>query len=95
MRIIFSPIAVRELADAVNYLDQQFDGLGERFREEVKNSLALIDRYPQAWSTESADVRRFLLHRFPYKILYSIEADHIYILAIAHQHREPDYWVDR
>ena len=62
MLIIFSPIAVRELDDAVNYLDGQFDGLGERFREEVKSSLARIDRYPQAWSIESGDVRRFLLH---------------------------------
>jgi hypothetical protein len=25
----------------------------------------------------------------------SIEKDHIFIIAVAHCHRRPDYWVDR
>ena len=29
------------------------------------------------------------------KLLYSIEMDHVFIIAVAHQHRNPDYWVDR
>lgn len=27
--------------------------------------------------------------------MYSIEDDHIVIIAVAHQHRNPEYWVDR
>ncbi|MEW6501172.1 MAG: hypothetical protein AB1456_06765 [Thermodesulfobacteriota bacterium] len=38
-------------------------------------------------------MRKTFVHRFPYKILYSIEPDHLFIIAIAHQHRKPDYWV--
>ena len=26
---------------------------------------------------------------------YSLEKDHLYIIAIAHQHRKPNYWIDR
>jgi hypothetical protein len=48
-----------------------------------------------AWSVERGEIRKCLLHKFPYKLLYSIEADHILILAVAHQHREPEYWTDR
>ena len=36
-----------------------------------------------------------ILSRFPYKLLYSVEADHLYVIAVAHLHRAPDYWVDR
>ena len=95
MKVIFSAFARQELDDAVNYLELEFEGLGERFKSEVKTFVELIKRYPAAWSIEQGEIRKCLLHKFPYKILYSVETDHIFIVAIAHQHREPDYWVDR
>jgi hypothetical protein len=36
-----------------------------------------------------------LLHMFPYKLLYSIEKNHVFIIAVAHQHRRPTYWQRR
>ena len=36
-----------------------------------------------------------LLSRFPYKLLFSIETEYLYVLALAHHHRAPDYWVNR
>ena len=95
MKIIFSPFALQELNDATEYLELQFEGLGQRFRNEVWRAIRRIERYPSAWSAESDNVRRCLLHKFPYKILFSIETDHIYVLAVAHQHREPEYWFGR
>ena len=71
----------------------EFKGLGLRFREEVKKAIVRILEYPEAWSVERGEIRRCLLHTFPYKILYSIEKDHIFIIAVAHQHRKPDYWI--
>jgi len=41
------------------------------------------------------DIRRCLTNRFPYGILYSIESDRIFILAVMHLHRDPDYWKHR
>ena len=41
------------------------------------------------------EVRKCLLHKFPYKLMYSVEGNHILVIAVAHQHRNPDYWVDR
>lgn len=32
---------------------------------------------------------------FPYKLMYAVESDHIYVIAVAHQHRKPDYWTTR
>lgn len=46
-------------------------------------------------SVRAGRIRRLILSRFPYKLLYSVEADHIYVIAVAHQHREPNYWTDR
>lgn len=95
MKVLFSEFAKQELDDAVNYLEMEFEGLGESFKNEVRLAVERIRKHPLAWSTERGDVRRCLLHRFPYKLLYSIEPDHIFVIAVAHQHRQPDYWIDR
>ncbi|MEW6379944.1 MAG: type II toxin-antitoxin system RelE/ParE family toxin [bacterium] len=95
MKIIFTELAKAELLDAVAYYELEYEGLGKKFKEEVNASILRINQFPTAWSVECGEVRKCLMHKFPYKILYSIEEDHILIIAIAHQHRKPDYWVDQ
>ncbi|MCK4640095.1 MAG: type II toxin-antitoxin system RelE/ParE family toxin [Candidatus Marinimicrobia bacterium] len=95
MKIVFDKLAQLELEDALEYYELEVPGLGARFKVEVKCGIRRIRKYPDAWAKEKNDVRRCFLHKFPYKILYSIEEDYIYIIAIAHCHRHPDYWIDR
>ena len=95
MKVIFSKYAKLELEDATHFYELEYKGLGRRFKKEVKNAATRISEYPKAWSVERGDVRKCLLHKFPYKLLYSIEEAHIFIIAVAHQHRKPDYWIDR
>lgn len=95
MKVIFTKFAKLELEDATSFYELEYPGLGKRFKQEVKKSIKRILEYPKAWSIERSDIRKCLLHKFPYKILYSIEDDHILIIAIAHLHRKPDYWVER
>lgn len=95
MRVIFSKYAKQELEDAVHYYELEYLGLGKRFKEEVRRATLRIAEYPEAWSIERGEVRKCLLHKFSYKLLYSIEADHIFVIAVGHQHRKPDYWVER
>ena len=78
MEVIFSKYAKLELEDATLFYELEFDGLGRRFKEEVKKAAIRVSEYPKAWSVECGDVRKCLLHKFPYKLLYSIEDDHIY-----------------
>lgn len=95
MRVIFSTLAKQELEDAARYYEFEHEGLGKRFKAEVKRAARRIVRYPLAWSVERGEIRKCSLHKFPYKLLYSIETDHILIITVAHQHRRPDYWVER
>lgn len=95
MKVIFTTLAQWELEDTTSFYELQYPGLGARFKKEVEKSIEQIIEYPQGWSIERGDIRKTLLYKFPYKILYSLEEDHILIIAIAHQHRDPDYWVDR
>jgi plasmid stabilization system protein ParE len=95
MNVLFSRLAQQELEDAIDFYEMQLQGLGTRFRAEVKKAALRIKDYPEAWSLEKDGIRKCLLHTFPYKLLYSIEKDYIFIIAVAHLHRQPDYWIDR
>lgn len=95
MKVIFSKYSELELEDAMRFYEGEYEGLGKKFKEDVKKAAIRISEYPEAWSEERGDVRKCLLHKFPYKLLYSIESDHIFVIAVAHQHRKPDYWIDR
>ena len=90
MIVLFSDLAKREVQDAADFLDVEADGLGTAFEHDVQRSATLISRYPAAGAIERPGVRRVLLQKF-----YSIEDDHILVIAVAHQRRRPDYWIDR
>ena len=40
-------------------------------------------------------IRKYILNKYPYNAYYSLKKGHLYIMAIAHQHSKPDYWIDR
>ena len=95
MRFEFSPEAKAEFSDGESYYERQVPGLGARFRADVRDALKRLRHWPLAAQIERGEIRRVILSRFPYKLLYSIETDCIYIIAVAHLHRAPEYWVDR
>jgi toxin ParE2 len=84
-----------EFDEAVNFYNEQKDGLGYEFVEEVFNSINRILRHPEAWTKLSKRTRRCRTKRFPYGIIYEIRGEMILIVAITHLRRRPMYWRDR
>ena len=95
MRVEFSAEAKREFEDGRNYYERQVAGLGARFAADIRSALVRLRNWPLAAPVERGDIRRLILGRFPYKLLYSVEQDVIYVIAVAHMHRAPDYWIER
>jgi len=95
MKWSFHPEAETEFHAAIDYYEEYESGLGEDFAIEVYATIQHILAYPEAWLTLDGDIRRCLTSRFPYGVLYSIETDEVFILAVMHLHRHPDYWKHR
>ncbi len=93
--MIFLALARDELAEAKHFYNQQQPGLGDFFKREAETAVKLIQERPLAWQIEIDAVRRLIMNRFPYRILYIIRNEQIVVIAVAHQHRRPDYWADR
>lgn len=95
MTFSFHPEAEAELFAAIEYYEEQEPGLGQAFSFEVTSAILNVVDYPKAWPTLEDDVRRCLTHRFPFGVLYTLEREHILILAVMHLRRGPDYWKSR
>lgn len=95
MKWSFHPEADAEFHAAIDYYEACESGLGEIFAIEVQTTIQNILAYPEMWPVLEDDIRRCLTSRFPYGVVYSSESDGIFILAVMHLHRRPDYWKHR
>lgn len=90
-RVSFHPLAEQELNEATNYYDATSPGLGAAFLDEVERAVKRILEPPEASPLVNRAVRRKLVRRFPYSVLYSVRTDTIRILAIANHKRRLFY----
>lgn len=100
MRARYHRKAREELARAAEWYEERRPGLGADLLAEVKRALGILVSFPFSsplWPDLAVhlEVRRCVLRRFPYSIAYLVHLDTLVILAVAHEHREPSYWLDR
>ncbi len=95
MKVYLTLLSKKEYQEAVAYYDEQSRVVGDKFIAEVEEAIDLIRYYGLAWPKVTKNLRRYVLKRFPYMMLYKIYKDRIVIFAIAHQHRHPSYYLKR
>jgi plasmid stabilization system protein ParE len=92
MRARFLKAAEFEIDEAVAYFDTQRNGLGDRFEQDLENTVAFVTAHPQSGRAVTGRVRKFGLRTFKYNVIYVIDNDEIIIVAVAHHRRRPGYW---
>jgi plasmid stabilization system protein ParE len=95
MNVRFLSLAYQELDDAVSWYNQQADGLGQEFLDELDRAVRRAAAFPLSCPEIDPGLRKCLLARFPYGVVYGLEGDTIVVVAVAHSHRQPRYWADR
>ena len=97
MKYAFHPEAREEFRLAIDYYEQCETTLGRQFAGEVYLAIERIWAHPVMWPTMVDGVRRCLVRRFPYGIIYYHDKSNgeLSILAVMHLHREPHYWSHR
>ena len=94
-RAVFLSLALTEMADAAQFYDAHVRGLGDAFLDTINRAVQDIQQHPLRWLVIARGVRRRLVGRFPYGVLYREAATEIVIVAVMHLHRWPDYWLER
>jgi plasmid stabilization system protein ParE len=89
------PEARRELLEAIDHYNGIDPGLGASFLTEIESAISLVEEFPALWVEIENGIRRCLVRRFPYAVLYTAENGRVFILAFMHMRREPGYWSSR
>lgn len=95
MKLVLDPEAKAELRQAAVFYEECRDGLGQEFLDALESAFDQIRRHPTLWRILKGRFRRYLVHHFPYGVIYAVEGRTIYVAAVMHLKRKPGYWESR
>lgn len=86
-----------EIHEAATWYEDRSRGLGRRFIAAVRELLESLEASPQQFAkleTLSADtlLRRAFVRDFPYLVVFELFDDEVFVYAVAHASRRPNYW---
>ncbi|MCP4755005.1 MAG: type II toxin-antitoxin system RelE/ParE family toxin [Proteobacteria bacterium] len=90
-KLIVTPEAEDDLSKAFTWYEERRKGLGHDFLLQVDAAFRFIERNPFVFPEVYKKTRRYLIKRFPYKILYRVVDPKIVVLAIIYGGRDPEW----
>lgn len=91
----FHPLATAELEAAFDWYLAKSDGAATQFAAEITRAIELVSSNPKMYAESSEGIRRCVVHRFPFLMIYRVKDNQIQVLAFAHGRRRPGYWKNR
>jgi len=95
MKVRMLSIARMEMTDAMAWYRARSPRAAEGFWLKAQDARRSMSLFPYAAPLISDHVRRFILSGYPYDLVYTVRAEEIAILAVAHHSRQPGYWLER
>lgn len=89
---IVRPLAEADLDDAARWCEAEHAGLAARFLSDVDRTFTRIAERPLQFPLVANDVRRALLHTFPYAVYFRRSNEAVVVLAVLHLRRNPKVW---
>lgn len=84
MKYAFHPEALEEYRQATLWYESRDQRAALNFVASIEEAIKRIVDAPQRWRVIDEDIRRCLTHVFPYAILYTLEANSIFVVAVMH-----------
>jgi hypothetical protein len=94
-RLDVRPEAELDAEEAGAWYEGERVGLGAEFLLELRATFIRIEQAPLQFPLVDGDIRRAILHRFPFGVFFVAEGDLATVLAITHLHRHPETWQSR
>jgi len=95
MTVLLVPEAGAEFADALDYYKAAGVDVVRRFRDEVADAIAWITQHHEQFRVRRGGYRRINLRVFPWYLPFIVRGENLWVLAVAHAARAPEYWIER
>jgi plasmid stabilization system protein ParE len=87
--------AREELDAGIDWYEEQREGLGDLFLTRVDEALSRIGTFPEMHGRVFGEVRKAVVQRFPYIVLYRIEPSEVVVISVFHTSQDPSIWQRR
>lgn len=94
-QIIVRREAEADIRDAFSFYESCRPSLGNEFLLCMEAGMNAACRTPSQYRVVHKEVRRVIVHRFPYGIYYMIRGNRVIVLAVMHARRNPSAWQQR
>lgn len=91
-RLTLWPDVEEEIAEAAHWYDSQQRGLGRHFLSAVRAATSILRPSPLHYQILEGEIRRILLHGFPYGVFYEVHEPEVVVIACLHTSRDPEEW---
>ena len=95
IRVVLAAEAEADALSAFRFYEERRERLGERFRDHLGGAISRIQRNPEEAPVVYRDLRRKLVQRFPYMVLYKVFPGLLYIVAVMHTKQDKATWQRR
>jgi len=95
VKIGFHPGVEQDVAEALRRYSSVSQKLGENFKMELRQMIALAAAQPGRFHRINAGLHRANLKRFPYHFIYRELPDGIRVTLVRHHRRDPSFGMER
>jgi hypothetical protein len=94
--VVIDALAIRDIQEAIDYYDEQSNGLGKRFESELNNYLSILEKNPLL-RIRYDTVRCLPLEKFPFMVHFTVNENQqvVTIRAVFHTSLNPLKWDNR
>ena len=89
---VVRPLAESDIDEAARWYEKRQPGLGLRFLDAVDQVCHRVRAAPMQFPLVHTDLRRALLHTFPYALYFRLIDDSVTVFAVLHLRRDPRVW---
>jgi len=96
-KLLFHPEIDIDIKESYLWYNEQKYGLGDEFMEELETFYSKIEFNPDQYTKIDTEIglRACLLKCFPFKIIYKEYSESVFVVAVAHTSRLPNFWINR
>ncbi len=94
-RIYLRPEAEDEIREAAAWYDERGLELGTVFLDEIARTMGVLRASPERYPMVEAPIRKAVLRRFPYLMLFRDQEDVVVVISCFHTRRDPKEWRKR
>ena len=94
-RLEIHPAAEAEARAARAWYADRSPAAGRSFLAELEQAVTSVLESPERWPEDDLGLRRFLLRRYPFAVIYRVRGEVVQVVAVAHGRRRAGYWRSR